>query len=187
MNVSAWAIRSPVPSIVLFMVLMALGLFTFAEMPVKRFPNVDIPVIQVQITQPGASPAELETQVTKEVEDAVAGVTGIKHIVSNVVEGASTTTLEFELGVPVDRATSDVKNAIDQIRADLPNSIEEPIVQRIDIAGLPILTYGVTAPAMTPEELSWLVDDTIVRAIQSISGVAQVTRIGGVTTGPEAV
>ena len=181
MNVSAWAIRSPVPSIVLFMVLMALGLFTFAEMPVKRFPNVDIPVIQVQITQPGASPAELETQVTKEVEDAVAGVTGIKHIVSNVVEGASTTTLEFELGVPVDRATSDVKNAIDQIRGDLPSSIEEPIVQRIDIAGLPILTYGVTAPAMTPEELSWLVDDTIVRAIQTISGVAQVTRIGGVT------
>ena len=181
MNVSAWAVRSPVPSIVLFMVLMALGLFTFAEMPVKRFPNVDIPVIQVQITQPGASPAELETQVTKEVEDAVAGVTGIKHIVSNVVEGASTTTLEFELGVPIDRATSDVKNAIDQIRADLPNSIEEPIVQRIDIAGLPILIYGVTAPAMTPEELSWLVDDTIVHAIQSISGVAQVTRIGGVT------
>ena len=89
---------------------------------------------------------------SKQVEDAVAGVTGIKHIVSNVVEGASTTTLEFELGVPVDRATSDVKNAIDQIRADLPNSIEEPIVQRIDIAGLPILSYGVTAPAMTPEE-----------------------------------
>ena len=181
MNVSAWAIRSPVPSIVLFMVLMALGLFTFAEMPVKRFPNVDIPVIQVQITQPGASPAELETQVTKEVEDAVAGVTGIKHIVSNIVEGASTTTLEFELGVPLDRATNDIKNAIDQIRAELPASIEEPIVQRIDIAGLPILTYGVRAPAMTPEELSWLVDDTIVRALQNISGVAQVTRIGGVT------
>ena len=70
MNISAWAIRNPVPSLVLFMVLMTLGITTFRSMPVKRFPNIDIPVVTVQITQPGASPVELETQVTKKVENA---------------------------------------------------------------------------------------------------------------------
>lgn len=181
MNVSAWAIRNPVPPLVLFMVLMTLGLVIFAQMPVKRFPNIDIPVVTVQITQPGASPAELETQVTKKVEDAVAGITGVKHIVSNAVEGASNTQIQFDLGVPIDRATNDVKDAVDRLRSDLPSTIDDPVVQRLDIAGLPILTYAARAPTMTPEELSWLVDDTFVRELQSVNGISQVARIGGVT------
>lgn len=181
MNISAWAIRNPVPSLVLFMVLMTLGVTTFQSMPVKRFPNIDIPVVTVQITQAGASPAELETQVTQKVENAIAGVTGVKHLLSNVVEGASTTTLEFELGIPIDRAINDVKDAIDRLRSELPRTIDDPVVQRLDIAGLPILTYAARAPAMTPEELSWLVDDTFVRDLQGIKGIAQVARIGGVT------
>ena len=180
-NVSAWAIRNPVPSLVLFMVLMTLGITTFRDMPVKRFPNIDIPVVTVQITQPGASPAELETQVTKKVENAVAGITGVKHIVSNAVEGASTSTLEFELGIPIDRATNDVKDAIDRLRSELPSTIDDPVIQRLDIAGLPILTYGARAPAMTPEELSWLVDDVFIRELQGVKGISQVARIGGVT------
>ena len=180
-NVSAWAIRTPVPSLVLFMVIMALGLFAFNSMPVKRFPNIDIPVVTILITQSGAAPSELETQVTKKVEDAVAGVTGVKHILSNVVEGSSTTTIEFELGIPVGQATNDVKDAIDRLRAELPQSIDDPVVQRLDLAGLPILTYAVTAPTMTPEELSWFVDDTLVRELQGVKGVAGIDRIGGVT------
>ena len=180
-NVSAWAIRTPVPSLVLFMVIMALGLFSFTNLPVKRFPNIDIPVVQVQITQAGAAPSELETQVTKKVEDAIAGITGLKHIVSNVVEGASTTVLEFRLGTPVDRATNDVKDAIDRIRAELPQTIDDPVVQRLDIAGLPILTYAASAPTMTAEELSWFVDDTLIRRLQGVNGVGGVERIGGVT------
>ena len=131
MNISAWAIRNPVPSLVLFMVLMTLGITTFRNMPVKRFPNVDIPVVTVQITQPGASPAELETQVTKKVENAVAGITGVKHVLSNVVEGASTTTLEFELGIPIDRATNDVKDAVDRLRAELLVANHAPKVRRL--------------------------------------------------------
>lgn len=180
MNISAWAIRNPVPSLVLFMVLMTLGITTFRSMPVKRFPNIDIPVLTVQITQPGASPVELETQVTKKVENAVAGITGVKHILSNVVEGASTTTLEFDLGIPIDRATNDVKDAVDRLRSELPSTIDDPVVQRLDIAGLPILTYSARAPTMTPPELSWLVDDTFIRALQGVKGIAQVARIGGV-------
>ncbi len=181
MNISAWAIRNPVPSLVLFMVLMTLGITTFSNMPVKRFPNIDIPVVTIQITQPGASPAELETQVTKKVENAVAGLTGVKHVLSNVVEGASTSTLEFELGIPIDRATNDVKDAVDRLRSELPRTIDDPVIQRLDIAGLPILTYAARAPTLTPEELSWLVDDTFIRELQGVKGIAQVARIGGVT------
>ncbi len=179
-NISAWAIRKPVPSLVLFMVLVALGLFSFKNLPVARFPNVDIPVIQVLIYQSGAAPSELESQVTKRVEDAVAGINGVKHITSKVSEGVSTSIIEFRLEVDQDRALNDVKDAIARIRTDLPRSIEEPISQRLEIEGLPIVTYAAEAAGMTPEELSWFVDDTVVRVLQSVNGVSQIQRIGGV-------
>ncbi|HUS97833.1 MAG TPA: efflux RND transporter permease subunit [Hyphomicrobiaceae bacterium] len=180
-DVSAWAIRQPVPSLVLFIVLMALGIFSFQQIPVSRFPNIDIPIVAVSITQSGAAPSELETQVTKKVEDAVAGIVGVKHVQSNVVEGSSTTTVQFELGVPTDRATNDVKDAIARLRSELPRTIDDPITQRIDIEGLPILTYAARAPAKTLEELSWFVDDTIARALRGVNGVSKVERVGGVT------
>jgi len=180
MNVSAWSIRNPVPSLVLFMVLMVLGWFSFTQLPVTRFPNIDVPIVAVVIAQPGAAPSELETQVTKKVEDQIAGITGVKHITSSIVEGQSTSTVQFELGVPVDRAVNDVKDAVSRIRSELPRGIEEPITQRIDIEGLPILTYAARAPAMTPEQLSWFVDDVVARRLQSVSGVSKVERVGGV-------
>jgi len=179
-NISAWSIRHPVPSLVLFMVLIALGYFSFQQLPVTRFPNVDIPIIQVRVYQSGAAPTELETQVTKKIEDAIAGVNGVKHITSTVTEGLSQTIIEFRLEVNQDRALNDVKDAIARIRADLPRTIEEPVVSRLEIEGLPILSYAARAPAMTPEELSWFVDDTVVRAVQGVKGVSQIQRIGGV-------
>lgn len=181
LNVSAWAIRKPVPSLVLFMVLMVLGIFSFQTLPITRFPNIDVPIVTVTITQSGAAPSELEAQVTKKVEDAVAGITNVKNITSTVVEGSSTTLIEFQLEAPVDRAVNDVKDAVARIRAELPRTVDEPITQRLDIEGLPILTYAARAPAMTPEELSWFVDDTVMRAIQSVKGVSKVERVGGVT------
>ncbi|MGI9408755.1 MAG: efflux RND transporter permease subunit, partial [Hyphomicrobiaceae bacterium] len=131
--------------------------------------------------QAGAAPSELETQITKKVEDAVAGISGVKHIQSNIVEGQSTTVVQLELGVPIDRATNDVKDAIERLRSELPRTIDDPIIERIDIAGLPIITYAASAPAMTPEQLSWFIDDTIVRELQGVGGVAKVDRLGGVT------
>src|SRR5262245_49914047 len=98
-NVSAWSIRQPVPALVLFMVLMTLGWVSFADLPVTRFPNIDVPIVQVRITQAGAAPSELEVQVTKKIEDAIAGVNGIKHQTSAVTEGSSITTIEFRLEV----------------------------------------------------------------------------------------
>lgn len=179
-NISAWAIRKPVPSLVLFMVLIALGYVSFQQLPVTRFPNIDIPIVQVRVYQSGAAPSELETQVTKKIEDAIAGVNGVKHITSTVTEGSSLTVIEFRLEINQDRALNDVKDAIARIRAELPRTIEEPIASRLEIEGLPIITYAARAPAMSPEELSWFVDDTVVRAVQGVKGVSQIQRIGGV-------
>ncbi len=179
-NISAWSIRHPVPSLVLFMVLLALGYVSFKQLPVTRFPNIDVPIVQVRVTQSGAAPSELETQVTKKIEDAIAGVSGVKHITSTVTEGSSQTVIEFRLETNQDRALNDVKDALARVRSELPRTIEEPIVQRLEIEGLPILTYGAKAPAMTMEELSWFVDDVIVRAVQGVKGVSQIQRIGGV-------
>src|SRR3990170_4011630 len=137
-NVSAWSIRRPVPSLALFLVLVVLGVMSFGSLPVTRFPNIDVPVIQVRITQSGAAPSELETQVTKKVEDAVAGVNGVKHIASNLTEGSSITTMEFRLEIDADRALNDVKDAVARIRTDLPRTIDEPVTTRLEIEGLQI-------------------------------------------------
>jgi len=180
LNISAWSIRRPVPSIVLFAVLTLLGIMSFVSLPVTRFPNIDVPVVSITVTQSGAAPAELESQITREVEDAVANIPGVKHIVSTVTDGSSTTVMEFRLEIDQDRALNDVKDAIDNIRADLPRSIDEPIVRRIDVEGQSILTYAASAPSMTLEQLSWHVDDVIKRQLQGLSGVGRVERYGGV-------
>lgn len=180
LNISAWSIRKPVPALVLFLVLMTLGIVSFRSMPVARFPNIDIPVVMVRVTQSGAAPAELETQVTRKVEDAFAGINGVKHITSTVTEGSSQTMIQFQLEVNQDRALNDVKDAIARVRMDLPRSIDEPIAQRIEIEGLPIVSYAVSAPTMTLEELSWFVDDTVVRRLQGVKNVSQIQRLGGV-------
>ena len=180
LNISAWAIRKPITSIVLFLVLMILGLVSFRSLPITQFPNIDIPIVAIQVTQAGAAPSELQTQVTKVVEDAVAGVKSVKHIISTISEGVSATTIEFRLEVNVDRAVNDVKDAIAKVRVTLPRTIDEPIISRVEIAGLPIMVYGASAPAMTPEDLSWLIDDVIARQVQGVKGVGGVERLGGV-------
>jgi len=179
-NVSAWSIRKPIMSIVLFAVLSIIGVVSFMALPITRFPNIDVPIVTVTITQSGAAPAELETQVTKKVEDTVAGLTGVKHIISSVADGVSTTTIEFRLEVNADRAINDVKDAISRIRGDLPRSIDEPIIRRLEIEGGAILTYGVAAATKNIEEISWFVDDVVLRKLQSAKGVASVTRNGGI-------
>ena len=179
-NISAWSIRRPVPSIVLFAVLMLLGTLSFKSLPVTRFPNIDVPLVSVKITQSGAAPAELETQVTKVVEDAVANITGVKHITSTLTDGQSLTLIEFRLETNTDRALNDVKDAVAKVRGDLPRTIDEPVTERIDVEGQAILSFAATSPGMTLEELSWHVDDIIKRRLQATKGVGRVERYGGV-------
>jgi len=180
LNISAWSIRRPMPACVTFIVLVILGIFSFRALPITKFPNIDIPIVQITVTQSGAAPAELEAQVTKKVEDAVASVNGLWHIISTVTDGSSITTIQFYVGTNVDRALNDVKDQIAKIRTDLPRTIDEPIVSRLDIEGLPIVTYAASAPSMSVEDLSWFVDDTVARTLQGIDGVGSVTRSGGV-------
>ncbi|MGL4437756.1 MAG: efflux RND transporter permease subunit [Bosea sp. (in: a-proteobacteria)] len=179
-NFSAWSIRKPVPSVLLFFVLCVLGIMSFMKLPVTRFPNIDIPLVSVLITQSGAAPTELETQITKRVEDAVANIAGAKRVISTLTDGTSQVVVEFRLDVNTDRALNDVKDAIAKIRADLPRTIDEPIIQKIDVEGQSILTYAASSPGKTLEQLSWHVDDTIARELQGLKGVGRVDRYGGV-------
>lgn len=179
MNFSAWSIRNPVAPLLTFFLLMIVGWNSFNSLPITRFPNIDVPLVAVTVAQSGAAPAEMETQVTKEIEDAVAGITGVKNVVSTVNDGVSTTVVEFRMEVPTEKAVQDTKDAIDRIRGNLPGSIEAPVVNRIDVEGQAIMTFAVANKNQTIEELSWFVDDTITRALQGRPGVGRVDRYGG--------
>ncbi len=179
-NISAWSIRRPVPTLVLFLILTVVGWFSFTQLGIDNNPNIDVPAVSITVTQPGAGPVELESQVTEPIEDAVASLGNIDSMISTVDDGVSTTTVNFILGTDSDRATNDVRNAVAQIRQELPQDINEPIVQRLEFAGGPIITYAVVSQQRTVEELSYLVDETISRALLSVPGVAEIDRVGGV-------
>lgn len=179
-NLSAWCILHPIPPLVLFIILTVGGLISFFNLGIDETPNIDVPAVSVTVTQPGASPAELETQITRRVEDAVAGLGNIKHITSTINEGISSTIIEFELGTNSDRATNDVRNEIAKTRQQLPQGIDEPVVQRLEYTGGPFVTYTIDSPKKSVEELSWMIDNDIARALLSVPGVGQVQRSGGV-------
>ncbi|UHS57290.1 efflux RND transporter permease subunit [Agrobacterium vaccinii] len=179
MNFSAWSIRNPIAPLLCFALLLFLGVKAFYDLPITRFPNIDVPVVAITVTQSGASPSELEAQVTKEVEDAVASISGIDEIQSTVTDGQSLTTVLFRIEKPTEEAVQDTKDAIDKIRSELPADIEEPVVSKIDVEGQAIQTFAVSSPNMTLEELSWFVDDTIKRALQGQAGIGKIDRYGG--------
>ncbi|MBS7456028.1 efflux RND transporter permease subunit [Coralloluteibacterium stylophorae] len=179
MNISAWAIRRPLPAILVFLVLCVAGLWGFHQLPVARFPDIAFPMTTVTVTQPGASPSQLEAEVTRKVEDSVATVNNVKRVMSTVSEGVSTTTIEFELEADLATALDDTRDAVTRIRTDLPQDIQEPVISKVDIGGS-LMTYALVAPRMTPDEASWFVDREVARAMYGVPGVARVTRVGGV-------
>src|SRR3982751_6843296 len=180
-NISSWCIRNPVFPIVLFVGLMLAGLIAFARMQVNNAPDIDFPAAIVSVSQPGAAPNEMETQVTQRVESAVRGITGVDEINSTVVEDNSTTFVTFELGTPTDRAVNDVRNVISQIRGNLPDGILEPQIQRVDAEDEPFTYVGAQTTDMTLEQLSWYIDNTIAKRLLGLPGVAAVSRVGGVS------
>ena len=180
-NISAWAIRHPVTPVVLFVVLFFLGIVSFIRLPINENPDISFPFVMVTVSQPGAAPPEIETQIIQKIEGAVANVGGVKSIQSTAMEGSAQVGIEFQIGTPVDRAVTDVRDAVAKVRAELPEGIQEPIVQRLDVDGGAIVYYAVSTTSMTEEELSWFVDNTITKRLLSIAGVAQVSRGGGVS------
>lgn len=180
-NISSWAIRNPIPPIVLFGVLTILGLVAFLRMPINNMPDISVPSVQVTISQPGASPTEMEMQVTQRIEGAVASVGNVRNITSRTIEGTAFVIVEFQIGTPVDRAVNDVRDAVSKVRSELPEGIQEPTIERLEIEGGAMSYIVVSTTDMSPEELSWFVDNDITKRLLTLGGVAQVQRIGGVS------
>jgi len=179
-NISSWCIRNPVAPIVLFVGLMLAGLVAFSRMQVNNAPDIDFPAAIVTVVQPGAAPNEMETQVTQRVESAIRGLNGVDEISSTITEGSSQTFVNFELGTPTDRAVNDVRNAIAQIRGNLPEGILEPQVIRVDAEDEPIMVMSAQTTDMTLEQLSWYIDNTVAKRLLAVEGIAAVERGGGV-------
>jgi multidrug efflux pump subunit AcrB len=179
-NISAWSIRNPVVPIVLFVALTIAGVTSFMNMDVQNEPDIEFPLVVVSISQPGAAPTEITTQITQKVESAIRSVQGVRNIDATSSEGNTTVSAEFEIGDDINAAVSEVKNAVDQIRSDLPDGILEPQVFKVATSSDPIAYFAVEASDMTLEQLSWFVDDTVARRLLSVEGMASVSRNGGV-------
>ena len=179
-QISSWSIRNPIPIILMFTLLTLAGIISFMGMRINNNPDIDFPLVNVTAVRPGAAPSEMEVQVTRLVEDSLSGLSGVRHITSQITDGVSNTQIEFELGTDTERATNDVRNAMSGLRADLPQDMQEPSVQRIDITGDSLITWVVRSPTMTPEQLSWFVDNDVSRDLLAVRGVGQVNRSGGV-------
>lgn len=179
-NISAWSIRNPVVPIVLFVALTIAGIMSFMNMDVQNDPDIEFPVVVVSISQPGAAPTEITTQITQKVESAIRSVQGVRNIDATSSEGNTTVSAEFEIGDDINAAVSEVKNAVDQIRSDLPDGILEPQIFKVATSSDPIAYFAVEASDMTLEQLSWFVDDTVARRLLAVEGMASVSRNGGV-------
>ena len=179
-HLSAWSIKNPIPTIVTFLILGFVGVTAFIGLGIDDTPNIDISAVNVVVTQRGASPTELETQVTKKIEDAVANLDNIDEISSTVTEGRSSTVINFELGTDANQATNEVNNAVSQIRPDLPLDINEPIVSKLSFSGGTVIAYAVESDSKSVTELSNLVDQTIIPQLLNVSGVGEIDRWGGI-------
>ena len=180
MNFATWSIRQPIPPIVAFILLSFIGFYGFKKLDVMQFPDIDFPVVTVTATLQGASPSQLETEVTRKIENAVASVGDIEHINSTVTEGVSSTSVQFHLEKNLMEALNDVRAAVANIRSDLPSEMQEPSISKVNVSGEPILTFSVASDRMDEEALSWFVDDTVTRRLLATTGVGRITRVGGV-------
>lgn len=180
MNLATWSIRNPIPSVLLFMLLAFAGLWGFARLPVQDLPDLDLPAVTITLIQPGAAPAQLETEVARKVEDALATLNGLRHIRTSITDGLVSIQAEFVLEKPLSDALIETKNAVDRVRSDLPADLQPPTVAAATFAGGPILTYAVASSRMDEEALSWFVDDVLAKAVLGVPGVDRMERVGGV-------
>ncbi len=181
MNVSSWSIRNPIPAVMLFVLLTFGGLLSFKAMKVQNFPDMDLPMVTITAALPGASPSQLETDVARKIENAIATIQGLKHITTKTSDGVASITAEFRLEKPVQEAVDDVRSAVARVRSDMPADLRDPIVSKVDLAGQPILAYTIRSSVMDDEALSWFVDNEVARKLLAVSGVGAVNRVGGVT------
>ncbi|WP_129780752.1 efflux RND transporter permease subunit [Peristeroidobacter soli] len=180
-NVSSWAIRNPTATVLLFVLLTFVGLMGFQAMKVQNFPDIELPRVTVTAELPGASPSQLENDVVRKIENALATTQGIKHIESSLTDGSASITVDFRIEKPLQEALDDVRDAVSRIRADLPAALRDPVIKKVELAGAPILTYTLASSRMDDEALSWFVDNQINKRLLAVPGVGAVSRVGGVT------
>ncbi|MFA5370505.1 MAG: efflux RND transporter permease subunit [Sideroxydans sp.] len=181
MNVSSWSIRNPIPALLGFALLTFVGLAAFKAMKIQLFPDIDLPMITVTASLPGASPDQMEAEVARKIENALASAQGLKHIYSQVKDGTAIISAEFRLERDSREALEDVRSNVSRIRGDLPREMLDPVINKVELSGKPLLTYAITAPGMSEEELSWYVDNNIAKLLLGVKGVGAVNRVGGVT------
>ncbi len=178
MLISDVSIRRPVFAAVMMLVLLTLGLFSYKRLPIDMFPNVEMPVISIVTEYPGASPETVEREVSKRIEEAVNPISGVKHVTSVSREGVSTVIVEFRLEIKINEASQEARAKINAVRGDLPDDIEEPIIQKLDFSAMPIVSLAIRSGVMSPRELTTLVEKRVKKRIESLNGVGKVDLVG---------
>ena len=179
MFLSDLSIKRPVLATMLVVSLVVLGLFSYRRLSVDLWPDVDFPFLIVQTSYAGASPEAVERDVTKKIEESVNTVEGVKKIQSTSTEGFSTIMIEFKLGTPIQDAQADVRAKIDALRAQMPKDVEAPVIGRFDPEEQPIITLSVRGEGWALRDLTRLADEVVTRRIQNVSGVGNVSVVGG--------
>ena len=181
MFLSDLSIKRPVFATVLMLALVTLGVFSYRRLAIDMFPDIEIPVLSVITQYPGASPETVEREVTKKLEQAVNPISGVKHVYTTSREGLSTVIVEFDLEVKINDAAQDARSKISAIRNDLPAGIQEPVIQKLDFGAFPIISLAVRSDALSPRDLTTLVDRKIKRRLENISGVGKAKLVGAST------
>jgi multidrug efflux pump subunit AcrB len=181
MNVSAWSIKNPIPAVMLFVMLTLAGLLAFSSMKVQQFPDLELPTVTVSASLPGAAPAQLETEVARKLENAIAPLQGLKNIYTKVQDGGVSVTAEFRLEKPTQEAVDEVRSAVQGVRSELPSDVRDPVVSKVNLSGAPILALTIRSSRLDDEALSWFVDNTVARRLLGVKGVGSVVRVGGVS------
>lgn len=179
MILSDLSVKQPVFATMMMVALVVLGIFSYKELSIDLFPDVDFPVVTVQTVYPGVAPETVETEVTKPIEEAINPIQGVKHITSTTTEGVSIVIVEFELGTDINTAEQDVRSKVSALRRDFPTGVEEPVIGRIDPADMPIVSLSVSSPQLSPKELTTLTEKVIKKRLENIQGVGSLTIVGG--------
>ncbi len=181
MNFSALSIRNPIPAVLLFILLTLAGLIGFRAMPVQDFPDMELPIVTVDASLPGAAPAQLETEVARKLENSIATLQGVKNVFTKILDGSVSVSVEFVLEKNASEAVNEVRDAVARVRADLPADLRDPAVTKASTAGRPVVTWTVSGTQLDEESLSWFVDNTATRRLLNVPGVGAVKRLGGAT------
>ena len=179
MILSNTSIKRPIFAAVMMLVLVTLGLFSYKRLSVEMFPNVEFPLVSIVTTFSGASPETVEREVSKRIEESVNQIAGVKHVFSTSREGVSTVMVQFQLEQKVNDCAQEVRGKIGSIRGNLPDGIEEPIIQKLDFNAAPVAALAVQSDTLSPRDLTILVEKKIKKRFESVAGVGKVDMVGG--------